>query len=59
VSFGKEKLLQNAQALLDTIVRAKPASAKGNYIKSIAISTTMGPAVKIDPAAARTVAMAA
>ncbi len=52
VSFGLEKLLQNAQAILSAIWRAKPASAKGNYVKSVAISTTMGPGVRIDPAAA-------
>lgn len=52
VSFGQEKLLQNAQSILSAIWRAKPASAKGNYLKSVALSTTMGPGIKIDPAAA-------
>lgn len=46
-SFGKEKLLENYQALLDAIVKAKPAAAKGQYIKSIAIASTMGPGVKV------------
>lgn len=49
VSFGKEKLLQNASALLGMIIRAKPASAKGIYIKSVAVSSTMGPGVRVDP----------
>lgn len=47
-SFGKEKLLENYRALLDAIVKAKPAAAKGVYIKSIALATTMGPGVKIN-----------
>lgn len=49
VSFGSEKLIQNYAALLDAIVRAKPAAAKGTYLKSIAISTTMGAGIKINP----------
>ncbi|MCP4687481.1 MAG: 50S ribosomal protein L1 [Desulfobacterales bacterium] len=49
VSFGAEKILQNLRAFLDTIMRLKPASSKGSYVKGIAISTTMGPGVKIDP----------
>jgi large subunit ribosomal protein L1 len=60
LSFGAEKLSENAQTLLAAIVRSKPASAKGNYIKSVAVSSTMGPGVKIDTAAAaRTLAAAA
>ena len=46
-SFGKEKLLENYNALLDAIVKAKPAAAKGQYIKSIAVASTMGPGVKV------------
>ena len=46
-SFGKEKLLENYQALLEAIIKAKPAAAKGQYIKSIAITSTMGPGVKV------------
>ena len=49
VSFGAEKLIENYMALLDAIVRAKPAAAKGTYLKSIAISTTMGAGIKINP----------
>jgi large subunit ribosomal protein L1 len=48
-SFGAEKLLANAWALLEAILRAKPAAAKGAYIKKIAVSTTLGPGVRIDP----------
>jgi large subunit ribosomal protein L1 len=59
-SFGEAKLAENAQALLGAIIRSKPASAKGNYVKSVAIASTMGPGVKVDTAsAARTVAAAA
>lgn len=49
VSFGYDKLRENYDALLETIVRAKPAAAKGTYLKSIAVSTTMGPGIKINP----------
>ena len=48
-SFGAEKLLENAGALLDAILKAKPAAAKGTYLKKIAVSTTMGPGIRIDP----------
>jgi large subunit ribosomal protein L1 len=48
VSFGVEKIVQNAAAFLETIIRLKPASSKGTYLKSITISTTMGPGIKID-----------
>lgn len=58
LSFGETKLAENAHALLDAIVRAKPASAKGNYVKSVAIAATMGPGVRIDPAAAERTAAA-
>jgi large subunit ribosomal protein L1 len=47
-SFPTENLLQNAHALVDAIVKAKPAAAKGKYLKSLVLSTTMGPAIKID-----------
>ncbi len=59
VSFGDEKLAENAHALLASIARAKPASAKGNYIKSVAVSSTMGPGVKVDTASTTKVAAAA
>jgi large subunit ribosomal protein L1 len=58
LSFGEQKLMENAQTLLSAIARSRPASAKGNYIKSIAISSTMGPGIKVDPGAVRTAAAA-
>lgn len=48
VSFGAEKLLENAKTLIDTVIKAKPAAAKGRYVKSIALSSTMGPGVRVD-----------
>ena len=45
-SFGREKLLENFNALMDAIIKAKPAAAKGQYIKSITLASTMGPGVK-------------
>ncbi len=48
VSFGVEKIVQNVSAFLDTIMRLKPPSSKGTYLKSVAVSTTMGPGIKID-----------
>jgi large subunit ribosomal protein L1 len=53
VSFGVEKIVQNASVFLETIIRLKPASSKGTYLKSIAISTTMGPGIKIDAASVK------
>jgi large subunit ribosomal protein L1 len=50
VSFGVKRITQNLAAFLETISRLKPASSKGTYLKGIAISTTMGPGVKIDAA---------
>ncbi len=50
VSFGAEKLQENFDTLLGAIVRAKPAAAKGQYIKSCTVASTMGPGVKINPA---------
>lgn len=47
-SFGSEKLTENFNTLLDAIIKAKPAAAKGQYIKSCAVSSTMGPSVKIN-----------
>jgi large subunit ribosomal protein L1 len=48
-SFGIDKLLENTAFFLDTIVRLKPSSSKGTYLKSIAISNSMGPGIKVDP----------
>jgi large subunit ribosomal protein L1 len=50
-SFGKETLLENAQAIFESLLRNKPASAKGAYFRSISVSSTMGPGVRIDPVA--------
>jgi large subunit ribosomal protein L1 len=47
-SFSAEHLIANAMALIEAIVRAKPASAKGNYLRSLTASTTMGPGITID-----------
>jgi large subunit ribosomal protein L1 len=54
VSFGEEKLRENILSLLDAVIKAKPASSKGTYVKGLAISTTMGPGIKVDPLSART-----
>jgi large subunit ribosomal protein L1 len=48
-SFTPEKLKENFHTLLEAIVKAKPAASKGQYIKSVSISTTMGPGIKINP----------
>src|SRR5574341_1220824 len=48
VSFGPDKLLENARAIIDSVIKAKPAAAKGKYVKSIALSSTMGPGVRVD-----------
>jgi large subunit ribosomal protein L1 len=58
VSFGSEKLLENISAFMDTILRLKPPASKGTYLRSIAISTTMGPGIKIDPAFAKDITSA-
>ena len=51
VSFGPQRLLNNFRALMDAIVRAKPAAAKGQYLRRVAVSTTMGPGIKVSPQA--------
>jgi large subunit ribosomal protein L1 len=55
VSFGAEKLMENILALVETIVKLKPASSKGTYLKNISLSTTMGPGVKVDPVDVRNI----
>jgi large subunit ribosomal protein L1 len=52
-SFPVASLLENYQAVLDEIIRAKPASAKGRYVKAVSTSSTMGPGVRIDPTITR------
>ncbi len=53
ISFSPDQLKDNVLALMDTIIRAKPASSKGTDLRSVAISTTMGPGIKLDPNALR------
>jgi large subunit ribosomal protein L1 len=52
-SFDTTALLENYYAVLDELTRAKPASAKGRYLKAVTASSTMGPGVKLDPTATR------
>jgi large subunit ribosomal protein L1 len=59
ISFGEEKLAENAHALLDAVLRAKPSSAKGNYVRSVAVSSTMGPGIRVDTASVARVSAAA
>ena len=53
VSFTVEQLLQNVHAVIEELMRAKPAAAKGRYLRGVTVSSTMGPGVHIDPARAR------
>ncbi len=57
-SFGAEKLKDNVQALMDLLQKLKPASAKGNYFRSVTISTTHGPGIKVEPGSAVTSVLA-
>ena len=52
-SFTREQLLANVHAVIDELMRAKPAAAKGRYLRSVSVSSTMGPGVHVDPAQAR------
>ena len=47
-SFGSDKLMENFNALLDAVIKAKPDAAKGTYLKSVAVASTMGPGIKIN-----------
>ncbi|KIL53608.1 50S ribosomal protein L1 [Jeotgalibacillus alimentarius] len=49
VSFDQEKLVENFNAIFDVVQKAKPSSSKGTYMKSVAVTTTMGPGIKVDP----------
>jgi large subunit ribosomal protein L1 len=51
ISFGKEKIKDNIMAFVDAVMRAKPSAAKGTYVRSVTISSTMGPGIKIDKSA--------
>ena len=55
VSFSRDDLIKNVRAVVDEVIRVKPASAKGRYIMSITVSSTMGPGVKVDPAQVKAV----
>ena len=50
-SFDVKKLTDNVNTILDTVMRAKPATAKGTYLKGVSVSTTMGPGIRLDTAA--------
>ena len=50
VSFGADKLAENYDVLMNAIIKAKPSAAKGQYLRSISVTSTMGPGVKINPA---------
>jgi len=50
-SFDEQRLFENAQALIDAVVRARPSSAKGQYLRSVTLSTTMGPGIRLDRSA--------
>jgi len=52
-SFTREQLLQNVHAVIEELMRAKPASSKGRYLRSVTLSSTMGPGIRVDPARAR------
>jgi large subunit ribosomal protein L1 len=53
VSFGLDRIVENFRAIMDTLIKLKPSSAKGTYLKAVSVATTMGPGVKIDPATLR------
>jgi len=55
VSFDEHKLLENYAALIDELIRAKPAAAKGRYLRTVTLSTTMGPGIKVDPTITRNI----
>src|SRR5690606_23130854 len=59
VSFGTEQLLENFRALMDALVKARPAAAKGQYIRSVTVSATMGPGIRINPRGAKAAAWGA
>ncbi|NTV42155.1 MAG: 50S ribosomal protein L1, partial [Syntrophobacteraceae bacterium] len=55
ISFGSDKLIENISAFIDTLIRLKPTAAKGTYVRGIAISTTMGPGIQVDPLAVKSI----
>lgn len=56
VSFGASKLQENASAILSGLLKARPSTARGNYVLSVSVSTTMGPGIKVNPAVGRSAA---
>ena len=52
VSFGEKQLVENTEALLTAVQKARPAAAKGKYMRSVVLSSTMGPGIAVDPSAA-------
>jgi large subunit ribosomal protein L1 len=58
-SFGETQLVENYAAALDEVLRAKPAAAKGRYLRTITLTTTMGPGVRVDPLRTRNIVEAA
>jgi len=58
VSFDENKLLQNARALIDSVIRAKPRTSKGKYLRSVTVSSTMGPGLRIDTVSLETLSTA-
>ena len=48
VSFGQQKLVENLNVVMEALIKAKPAAAKGTYIKSVSVSSTMGPGIRVD-----------
>jgi large subunit ribosomal protein L1 len=51
LSFGVDKLKENADALIGAVIKAKPSAAKGKYVRGVSLSSTMGPGIKVDEAA--------
>jgi large subunit ribosomal protein L1 len=52
-SFGERQLLENYQAIVEELIRAKPSAAKGKYLRTIVMASTMGPGIKVDPSKTR------
>jgi large subunit ribosomal protein L1 len=55
-SFDEKRLLENYQAIMEELIRAKPSAAKGKYIRSVVLTSTMGPGIKVDPSRVRDLA---
>jgi large subunit ribosomal protein L1 len=57
-SFDERQLLENYAAVIEELIRAKPSAAKGRYLESITMTSTMGPGIKVDPSRTRDIALA-